>query len=225
MENFSVKRLKKIAKKLNIKHLKKYHYGEKDKNEILYLIQRKLTNLKPIGPISENSFLTNIDIKNVLKYIQFFNKNLVFIGPYAIDMHKPYSILQKLDFAKLQKTSKQLVIVWNTDKLSGPGEHWVTLLVNFSKRSLVYFDSLAETMHANISAILHKILSKYPNYKLYYNNSAFQEINGNCGIFVIHFITSLLQGVPAHKYFKNEMINDEMINSSRKNFFRKQYTF
>ena len=217
---FTLTELKKIAKQLKIKNVK--NYRRHDNKKLLHAIQKKLKNMRPKGPVNDYEPLKSSDIFRIMKHYQKVYLNFEFLGVFPIDITRSYISLKNLNFKKLKSQNKKLAIVWNTDVSNGPGEHWICLFINFAQKTICYFDSLADKIESSILETLKYIKQKHPDYKVFINKTAFQKGYGNCGIFVIYFILSQLEGNTCSSIFSNhDRINDDLMNKMRPIYFKK----
>lgn len=104
----------------------------------------------PIAPdnwkTNPNTWLSNIDILQVLQQYETVYKCFKFIGPSPIDFYSKYGNGQciwkdicTLDINKLLKQGKNKIgFVFNTDPHDKGGEHWISLFVNLKKKKFIF---------------------------------------------------------------------------------------
>ena len=84
---------------------------------------------------------------------------------------------------------------------------------------IYYFDSLAEEPQQEIIDFVKKIESELNGHcKVVYNDIQHQHGDTECGVYSLHFITSMLKGVPFKKYI-NTINTDRQMQEMRKLFF------
>ena len=85
---------------------------------------------------------------------------------------------------------KNTGVIINTDKSSGPGEHWVA--VYNCERGAVYFDSFGFLpLHRDIVEFLDRLSP----IGWYHNTITFQGVtSATCGIYCIYFLTNYFNG-------------------------------
>ena len=106
---------------------------------------------------------------------------------------------------------RRSAFVINTDKKTGPGEHWVSVFFN-GKGSGEYFDSFgAPPLHKNITTFLSK------NCRTYKHNSRMIQgmLSQSCGLFVVYFIMRKSRGFSLQRLLKPFSIFNPYINDSR----------
>ena len=122
-----------------------------------------------------------------------------------------------------ERGMSKLGVVFNLDKHTESGSHWVALYMSLTDNIICYWDSFAmdppnevvklvERLTKQASEIGHKLKFKKNNIRHQYKNT-------ECGVYCIHFIISMLEGVKFDTLCKN-VINDETMNEYRKIFFR-----
>jgi Ulp1 family protease len=114
--------------------------------------------------------------------------------------------------------------VFNLDDHDEPGSHWVSLYIELKpccreKPSVYYFDSVAEEPTKEINKLVENIFEQYKSInnediEFLYNDIQHQKKNTECGIYSIHFITSMLEGHDFNKYIK-DIKNDEYMEKYR----------
>ena len=97
------------------------------------------------------TWLSTLDIRNVLLQYEEKYPNFSFIGPVPIDFDTKKGKqcispeLCNIDVSDLITQGKKLVgIVFNQDKHNMPGSHWVSLFVDLTKGGIYYFDSVGK---------------------------------------------------------------------------------
>lgn len=207
---------------------------------------------KPLMPKdwykSPNEWLTNYDIKKVLKqYVDEpkFNFQLLSISPidWNVKINSFFNSncvsneLCNINTKKI-KTFKQndkwkFAIVFNTDTHDGPGQHWISIFVNMNERSknygIYYFDSNGTFKSKYIKEIMIKlknhidIINKKP-IKFFENNMAIQRTSSECGMYSLVFIIYMIKNKPFKKIleiFTNDNKKDNHVFQYREILFNK----
>lgn len=193
-----------------------------------------------------NTWLSNEDILNVLTQYEDAYKCFKFIGPTPIDYdYKESSILGNdrcvteelckfiLDEMIKKKYSK-IGIIFNLDKHSGPGTHWVSLFVNVKEKFIFYFDSNGLPPNRQIKKMINKIkddgksLKKPIIFQTIINKFQHQQSNTECGMYSLYFIITLLTEKINNKkvnigkikhHFLKKRVEDELVFKLRYKYF------
>lgn len=179
-----------------------------------------------------NEWLTSIDILDVMKQYEKTYKNFEFMGPSPIDFdtHKLYGEcvweeLCKISLKELKSKGKDKIgIIFNTDKHTEPGSHWVAMFIDCKKKSIYYFDSYADDAPKEIK-VLGKRLQKQSEefgkrYKYIENRKRHQWSNSECGMYCLFFIIELLKGRAFNK-IESKRIDDKFMKKLRNIYFNK----
>jgi len=192
--------------------LKKEYLQSKDDN-VLDIIKTKHKPLQPKKWKHCNSrnkhqchytWLTNLDIQNVMYHYEKKIHNFQFLGIFMIDFDvvkrnlSGVNIdLNQLNFDEFnQKGINHLGIIFNTDTSSGSGIHWVSMMIFWDtktkKGEINFFDS-AGTQHQipNTILILMKNLQsshKTKGYDLicHINRMNHQNRDSECGVYSVY---------------------------------------
>ena len=177
-------------------------------------------------------WLTSIDILDVMKQYEKTYKNFEFMGPSPIDFdtHKLYGEcvweeLCKISLKELISKGKDKIgIVFNTDKHTDPGSHWVAMFIDCKKKSIYYFDSYADDAPKEVR-VLGKRLQKQSEalgkrYKYIENRKRHQWSNSECGMYCLFFIIELLKGRSFNK-IETKRIDDKFMKKLRNIYFNK----
>lgn len=179
------------------------------------------------------SWLSNLDIMNVMVQYEKKYKRFKFIGVFPIDFASSNGFSKcvseemcNLKINSLAKKYSSFAAVFNLDKHYEPGSHWVAIFFNINKSDsnygFYYFDSNAMKPPNEIikfyESIKHQL--KDEDFKLEYNIIQKQFKNTECGMFCIYFLTLCLKNISFEKIIKKPF-NDEDVHKLRKRFFRK----
>ena len=194
-----------------------------------------------------NEWLSNIDIFNVLSQYEDRYSNFEFIGPSFINFAEPdgddvcvSTELCKFSLGELMKRKKdKIAVVFNLDKHTGPGTHWVSMFVDIKDKFVFYFDSAGSMIPPEIMKLVKTIqeqglsLSKPIRFK-FFQNAPFEHQQGNteCGMYSLFFIVTMLTDeveepehykFKTHKdkifFFKKIRITDKYVEKLRSEYF------
>ena len=200
------------------------------------LAKELLNNFKPMMPKSWNTnpieWLNTIDIRDVLTQYEIRYPEFEFIGPVPMDFDTKLGVGQcvvdelcdiKLN-SLLSKGDTKLGVVFNLDKHTQSGSHWVAMYCDVKGGQICYWDSYGMEPNPEVVILMERLKQqgKELGYSLEIkiNNTRHQYKNSECGVYCIYFITSLLDG----KQFDdvvNNIINDDDMNDNRSVFFNK----
>jgi hypothetical protein len=121
-------------------------------------------------------------------------------------------------------------VVLNTDYSSGNGIHWFCLFMDFRTRpyTIEYFNSsgnlplyeIAFWMKETRQKLIDEMGLEVDDIKdVVVSRIVHQYDKHSCGIYVLYYILSRLNGVP-YKYFQENKISDKLMHEFRKVFFR-----
>jgi hypothetical protein len=240
---FTIKSLKNIASKLNKKLPKtqKININDFDKNnkqKLIQEIQMKLNCkkhidfckvnktflnsilVKPNGPTNKNSWLSSLDIQNVMREHEKINPDFIFMGPYPIDFATIYDEIANINLKKLNKHHNKIGIIFNTDPSYKSGEHWISLF--FDNKTICFFDSSGDKPPTEVKNLIKKIKTQSKKInkplKVIINTKEFQKDNSSCGIWSLYHIISRLNGKSCNEIY-NSNINDNLMYKKRKEYF------
>lgn len=261
---YSSKSLHKLKKYWNTRHpdreiktndnreiwqtLKKYMQNA-CKNEACWLKQLFIKNnldqellshtFAPYSPKSWNTdpytWLTSVDIDNVMQQYEKELHNFEFIGPSPIDFDKKkaygecvWEELCHLNLkAKLNEGIYKIGIVFNTDPHTESGEHWIALFIDIKKHYIMYFDSTGAKMPKEVNVLIKRLEKQFTemgtNVKIYTNEGfKHQKTETECGIYVMYFILELAMEAKSPEFFKKKIIPDSHMSRLRKIYFNEQ---
>jgi hypothetical protein len=205
------------------------------------LSKELLNHFKPIMPKKWDNnpieWLNTLDIRDVMRQYEVKYPKFEFIGPVPMDFDAKIGFGQCVinELCKIQlsdllsKGKNKLGVIFNLDKHTQSGSHWVAMYANFPENNntigeICYWDSYGIKPNKEV-VILMKRLKKQANeldkkviIKL--NNFRHQYKNSECGIYCIYFITSLLEGQKFENIVQN-IIPDDAMNTKRKDYFVK----
>jgi hypothetical protein len=175
--------------------------------------------------LNEKEWLSNFDITRVLKQYAEFHPEFTFIDPSPIDFDT--KIGEKCVTEKLCKLNvndyitkgiTKMAIPLNLDKHTGNGFHWVTLFIDLKRKFIYYFDSANNKIPPEVRSLIDRIKEQIQVREL--NNQSVQHQRGGteCGMYVLFFIISMIEG-KSPTYFNKRIITDEEVFKFRKIYF------
>jgi len=174
-------------------------------------------------------WLSSIDIANVMKQYEHIYKDFEFIGPSPInfDTHKMYGecVWEELCNFNLQNQIKEgknkIGVVFNLDPDYKEGSHWVALFINIKTETIMFFCSYGDNPHRQIIKFMNKVIKQGKpfgiSFKKIINKTRHQYTDGECGMYCLFFIISLIKNNNTDK-FKKKIPDDKMIKL-RKYYF------
>jgi len=221
--------------------LLKKKYQETQSPDLLNIIKK---NYKPIQPKnwkqcgSKNkhqchyTWLSNIDIQNVMYHYQKKFKNFEFIGIFMIDFDRVQKDLIgrqinlfDLDFEEFNRRGiNHLGIIFNTDTSKGSGIHWIAMQIfwepnTMKKGEINFFDSAgsAHTIPFSILKLMKHLQSKYKkkgyDFITQVNKTNHQRENSECGVYSVYFLIYTLFN--SYSDMNNNVIDDSTIHMFR----------
>ena len=183
---------------------------------------------------NKNEWLSSIDITKVMKQYEYYYKNFVFIGPTPIDFDNKtfdnscvWDELCKFNLKKHIKNNKNLIgIIFNLDPHYKGGSHWVSLIIDISKKMIYYFDSNGYKIPKQIKTLVNRVIDQGNELDIVFTFSEnapkiHQHKNTECGIYSLYFITEILQKNKNYEYFSKYRISDSDMEKYRNIFFNK----
>jgi hypothetical protein len=130
----------------------------------------------------------------------------------------------------LEKGKRKLGVIFNLDKHTQSGSHWVAMWARFpgtetsSKGEICYWDSYGMRPNPEVVVLMNRLESQakalgHP-VVININKRRHQYKNTECGVYCIYFLTSFLEG-RAFKDIVDNIIGDDKMFEKRKDFFVK----
>lgn len=177
-----------------------------------------------------NEWLSSVDIQKVMKQYEKAYKCFEFLGPSPIDFddHKLYGecVWEELckfnlvDFIKRNKT--KIGIIFNLDKHTQSGSHWVGMFINTKRKQITYMDSYGDQAPKEVNDIANRIKkqSETIGSPYEYNTTTLrhQYSNSECGMYCLHFIIESVKGRD-WEYFNKKKISDKKMKNLRNIYF------
>jgi len=170
------------------------------------------------------AWLSNYDIDEVMEGLKLEHNDFHYYQATPIDFHKcSVSDLCSIDIREHHKKNKKKIgIVFNTDKSSGPGQHWIAMYIdmlgiNLENEGIYYFDSYSGSVPQQIKDLIGKIKKQGEDLNMDFlvanNNRSIQKNNYACGYYCMHFIENMLMGANFQDYSKT--LSDSLMGNYR----------
>ncbi len=199
-----------------------------------------LTNFKPFMPKKweENprEWLNTIDIRDVMNQYEIKHPDFEFIGPVPMDFDSKVGfgqcVVNELCNVSLKslldKGKNKLGVVFNLDKHTEPGSHWVAMWAQLpsgeTTGEICYWDSYGMRPNPEVVKLMNRLQEQSRNLEreviIKVNKKRHQYKNTECGVYCIYFLTSFLEGRQFEDIVGN-IINDDKMFEKRKEFFAK----
>jgi len=178
-----------------------------------------------------NEWLSNFDLKDVMKQYENKYKDFSFIGPSPIDFDKTennrciWSDLCAFDLKNYIKRGKTKIgIIFNTDPHDQDGSHWISLFINVPERYVYFFNSTGDRIPHEINVLVQRIIqqSKEMGKELKFSQNApkqHQRGGTECGMYSLYFIINVLKGSVKPAFFNTNTIPDKEVQLFRSIFF------
>lgn len=198
----------------------------------------KIENLAfpPTAPIewkkNPNTWLSSVDITQVMRQYEQKYKCFKFIGPSPIDFDSKYKNTAECVWKELCEFSlkkyldsgiNKIGVIFNLDKHDEPGSHWVSFFINIRRRVLFYFDSTGETIPPEVAVLRDRIIKQGAEngikFSFHQNTKSHQKENTECGMYSLFFTISMLKDARSIEFFKKSEIPDKKMENFRKIYF------
>jgi hypothetical protein len=193
---------------------------------------------KPKAPstwrTNPEEWLSSIDIDAVEKRYQKIFPEYFYVGTVPIDFGSKsktgtclVNSLCSLDIREIyRKGYRQIGIVFNTDKSTGPGEHWIALFCDIRPDldfpRITYFDSYATKPEKEIQQLMKQWSESWNSTGIHkkpmaitYNKTRHQYEDSECGMYCLYFHLCCLVGIPM-----KDKIPDQVVRGFRGLLFK-----
>ena len=198
-----------------------------------------INNFRPLRPKEwdeePNKWLSTLDINNVMEQYDEAYPRFRYIGAIPIDYDYKINnkcVSEELCSINMDDLNKDKIssigIIFNTDKHNGGGEHWFCIYIdirgnNGNNPTIYHFDSLANDPSPDIIDLINKLKIQCKKkgggeIDVIFNDIKHQEGNTECGIYSLHFLTSMLKGVNFNDYIQS-IKSDKYMERFRDVFF------
>ena len=184
---------------------------------------------RPSAPASwktnPDEWLSSDDIDALEKqYCRMF-KNYYYMGTVPIDFDKKsktgeclVNILCSTNIVDIYKKGfTQIGIIFNTDKSTGPGKHWIALFCDIRPEldfpRITFFDSYGHSPEKEIGNLMNRWKEQWdatgthskPMVKSY-SKTKHQQQDSECGMYSLYFHFCCLLGIPMDKRIPDEVV-------------------
>lgn len=183
-------------------------------------------------------WLDSNDIKRIMRQYEHKFSNFSFIGPSPVDyysiMNDGRCVWDDLCHFNLENQIKRkdsIGIIFNLDPHYKDGSHWVSLYLDLKDGVIYYFDSVGKQPHQDIERFISDVQEQArvlgTNYDVVKNNIQHQQRDGQCGMYSIFFILSMLLRNKQNKkditmHLLNKRIGDDKMEQLRNIIFNKK---
>ncbi len=165
----------------------------------------------PDSPESWNEdpkeWLSSDELTDVMKQYEKTHREFKFLGPSPIDFDKKtlfndcvWEDLCKFDIRDyIDKGKTKIGIIFNLDPADKEGSHWVAAFIDTKRKGIYYYDSNGIHAPKRIQAFLNKVKEQGKHkevgikFKIEQNSKEHQLRDGECGMFTMYFIISMLK--------------------------------
>lgn len=191
-------------------------------------------SFKPIMPkkwINDyNTWLRTDDIEKCLGQYQESEKDFYFYGALPIDFNDcSVSDLCSINLKEhINNGIKRIGIVFNTDPHDESGEHWISFFIDMIGKNLngipgiYYYDSYGDKPPNEVEELIKKLKKQgediNKDFKYFYNDYSHQKENYQCGMYCIHFIKKMIEGINFKDLIDSKITDNKMLNK-RKEYF------
>ena len=183
---------------------------------------------RPDGPQGRFDWLSTIDINQVLYQYEEKYPDFKFLGAVPLDfMDLDYLPFKKINFTDLESEGcKKFGVIFNTDKSTGRGKHWISLFCDLEKALIYFSDSMGTRQPKEVNEFMKNIekylidTKKKSDADIRYNKTQHQKGNSECGVYSINFILRLLKG-KTFEHITRKRLSDNQVNKCRIKYFGK----
>ncbi len=179
-----------------------------------------------------NTWLTSIEIEQLMKQYENKYRHFRFLGPSPIDydtrkLHNECVWEEICNFSLIDLKSKGITkvgLIFNLDPHYKEGSHWVAMFINLRKKQIYYFDSYGDKIPTRLMKFVRMVRKQGRHlgekYKFHQTTRRHQYLSTECGMYSLFFIISLLEGKPI-EYF-NKRVTDKYMRKLRSIYFNKR---
>jgi hypothetical protein len=179
-----------------------------------------------------NEWLSSVDIMKVMKQYEKAYHCFEFIGPTPINfdtkkLHGECVWNELCHFnlkEQINKGKTKIGIIFNTDKDTGPGQHWISMFINLKKNTIFFFDSVGDPAPKEVMVLVKRIQEQGNQLGIhlkYDSNEGIEHQYGNteCGVYSLYFIVHMLEDKITKEYLKTHILKDKYIEQFRRIYF------
>jgi hypothetical protein len=197
------------------------------------------SNFRPKMPIhlkkDKYAWLTNIDIDRVMQQYEDHHEDFYYYSASPIDYYLEdngkckVSDICAFDLKEhLDNNISRIGMVFNTDPHNKSGKHWFCIYLDLQGKNhihpaIYHFDSTGNSpcsiMEELIQNIRNQGVDNNIDIRYYVNDIQHQQNDSECGVYSLHFLTSMLNDTQFSDYIET-IKDDEYMNKFRKIFYR-----
>lgn len=192
--------------------------GNSEKNLDMYF--------KPSGPANRRTPLYTSDIDNALKRLEVKYPNFLFMGAVPIDFDRVIRSYSNINICKLNRSGKSKVgFVFNLDKSTQDGSHWVCAFLDIANRYIGFIDSYGMCPpEPQIQKFISRLQQQAKqcigiDLTVKCSTTEHQQLNTECGMYCVYFITQLVKGRSWDNVTRT-ITRDKVVAEFRKKVFR-----
>lgn len=181
-----------------------------------------------------NEWLSSMDILRVMNQYEKKYKCFDFMGPSPIDYdHRQVNgepVWKELCFFDLkthiQKGHFKIGIIFNLDKHTGSGTHWVSMFINVKKKTIFYFDSTGDAIPPQLMKFVRTVTEQGNRLGIAFSFDQnhpveHQYSNTECGMYSLFFIIHMVEDKITSHYLKTHVIRDKDVEKFRRIYFNR----
>lgn len=198
---------------------------------------------RPEGPDTGNKWLNTDHIDSAMEQYELKYPNFKYLGSLPRDFQN-HAMFRKDEtlYKQLWKDGKTKIgIIYNTDAVGDPGEHWNALYADFEKGEVYFFDSYGVAPNKEVQNHMKQLerfirnncsemtrvnrnknnLMKCDTVKMGHNKERHQKKGSECGVYSMNFILRMLREDTFEQICKSK-VDDDTMNKCRKVYFTKE---
>lgn len=144
---------------------------------------------KPVANLKRYAWLSDVEITEYMLQLTKYLNNKGIKFRYMGTVSSDYFSVHPEGIPKIKEfldKGYSVGLIFNTDPLSKPGKHWVSVFLN--GKDVEYFDPVGSKPNQNIQSFLQHFMCT--DCKFTRNTKMYQTKNGNCGLFAIDYLHS-----------------------------------
>ena len=179
---------------------------------------------------NNNTWLTTSDISKVMKQYETTYPHYKFLGPCSIDFEYKseddmciYPEICNLNLNKEEEKGTKIIgTVYNTDKHTQSGSHWICTYIDIDKGIFFFFDSVGDKCPKEIKQYFKKLKDTLISKKLQFkttNGFEHQKSDTECGMYCLYVLINLLEKNISIDSLQKRRISDSLVNKFRRIYF------
>lgn len=178
-------------------------------------------------------WLSNFDIDEVMKQYEMKYKDFKYLGTTPIDfdekdeMRGSSCVMESLCKFELKswldKGIRRFGVVFNTDKHTESGQHWISMFVDMDRKLVFFFDSTSDPAPPEVDRLIGRIVDQAKRQGITLtvekNKVRHQYSNTECGMYSLMMIIVLLENGGDTSVFRTKKITDDQMKELRGRLF------